>query len=189
MNKKIFFGIDPGKGGALAYFCMDVVSARIIDYGVCDLPLCKVSRASDREEVDPVVLKAIMMKICNDMAMAHEQSVMTLEHVWARPSGGGGHAAAGLVSNANLVNAMTCVKTVTKLMGLPFLLVIPQTWKKHYALSSDKEAARAMAISLFPKVKDLLKFKKNADRAEALLIAWYGFQRFKMDGPEAFQKD
>lgn len=47
--------------------------------------------------------------------------------------------------------------------------VAPGVWKKHFRLDSDKEKARALAIKRFPNVD--LRLKKDAGRAEALLIA------------------
>jgi crossover junction endodeoxyribonuclease RuvC len=52
--------------------------------------------------------------------------------------------------------------------------VTPSKWKKHFGLSSDKEQARGLAIQRFPLIAECLNRKKDADRAEALLIAqWY----------------
>ena len=99
---------------------------------------------------------------------------MTLEHVWAMPPVDSTRNS-GIVSAASITNSMTCVKTVTKLIGIDFKLVVPRVWKKYYGIEKDKEIARALAIQLFPMQADLLKFKKNADRAEALLIANYGY--------------
>ena len=47
--------------------------------------------------------------------------------------------------------------------------VAPGVWKKHFRLDSDKEKARALAIKRFPNVD--LRLKRDAGRAEALLIA------------------
>ena len=47
--------------------------------------------------------------------------------------------------------------------------VASTVWKKHFRLDSDKEKARALAIERFPNVK--LHLKKDAGRAEALLMA------------------
>ena len=47
--------------------------------------------------------------------------------------------------------------------------VAPGVWKRHFRLDRDKEKARALAIRRFPNVK--LHLKKDAGRAEALLMA------------------
>jgi len=174
MNKQIFFGIDPGKTGALAWIVGDMVSLQIRNYGVCDLPICPVSKTSKKNEVDPVYLRKIILDVCDQHEVHVGESFMTLEHVWAMPPVDSTRNS-GIVSAASITNSMTCVKTVTKLMEIPFKLVVPRVWKKYYGIEKDKEIARALANQLFPMSSELLKYKKNADRAEALLIANYGY--------------
>ena len=53
-------------------------------------------------------------------------------------------------------------------------LVAPAVWKKHFRLDSDKEKARALALHRWPEHNHRLERKKDANRAEALLIGdWY----------------
>ena len=59
-------------------------------------------------------------------------------------------------------------------LRLPLTLVTPGTWKGFHNLHSDKEAARALAIKKWPEHNRHLHRKKDADRAEALLIGdWF----------------
>jgi len=52
--------------------------------------------------------------------------------------------------------------------------VRPHAWKKHFGLvGKDKDAARGLAIELYPSVADELSRKKDCGRADALLIAAY----------------
>jgi crossover junction endodeoxyribonuclease RuvC len=53
--------------------------------------------------------------------------------------------------------------------------VAPAIWKKHFGLSTDKDASRALAGQTFPDQADLWKLKKQDGRAEAALIALYGW--------------
>ena len=53
--------------------------------------------------------------------------------------------------------------------GVKIIDVAPGLWKKYFRLDSDKEKARALAIKRFPHVN--LSLKKDAGRAEALLMA------------------
>jgi len=55
--------------------------------------------------------------------------------------------------------------------------VTPQSWKKHYRLTANKDDARLRAIHNWPRLSDELSRKKDADRAEALLIAKYKQER------------
>lgn len=57
--------------------------------------------------------------------------------------------------------------------------VTPQRWKKHFGLYASKDAARARAIALFPDHRELFARKCDDGRAEAALIALYGFRASK----------
>lgn len=50
----------------------------------------------------------------------------------------------------------------------------PQRWKKEMGLDSDKQGSLDMAIETFPHEEDMFRRKKDADRAEAALLALYG---------------
>jgi len=62
-------------------------------------------------------------------------------------------------------------------LGLPLELHSPSSWKKKMELTSDKEACRALAVNLFPTAE--LSYKKDHNRAEALLLAYYAYQSHK----------
>ena len=54
------------------------------------------------------------------------------------------------------------------------VLVVPSVWKKYFALDSDKEKARALALRTFAKNPEHFSRKKDHGRAEAALLAVYG---------------
>lgn len=62
-------------------------------------------------------------------------------------------------------------------LGVRVETVRPAQWKKSFSLQggkTNKEAARLKALSLWPTLAaDNLKFKKDHNRAEALLLAEY----------------
>lgn len=87
-----------------------------------------------------------------------------LERVWAQP----GQGPSGTFS---LGATFGCIRGVFVTLGIPLVFPAPVTWKKHYALTSDKEKSRTLAISTWPTAE--LHLKKHADRAEALLLAKY----------------
>ena len=65
-------------------------------------------------------------------------------------------------------------------IGHKYVLVTPQAWKKHFGLiGKSKDDARILAIELFPRIKDQLSRKKDCGRADALLIARYGMEKYK----------
>lgn len=51
--------------------------------------------------------------------------------------------------------------------------ISPRKWKKAIGLTSDKEVSRFKAIELFPSLASMLCRKKDHNRAEALLLAYY----------------
>lgn len=64
---------------------------------------------------------------------------------------------------------------------LPQIPARPQTWKKHFRIVGDrrrqKEQARGAAIDLWPDWADSFRRVKDADRAEASLIALWAEQK------------
>src|SRR5207249_11958301 len=60
-------------------------------------------------------------------------------------------------------------------VGLPYTRVRPQVWKRTLGLGKDKEQARLRAQQLYPGAGQ--RRKKDQGRADALLLAHYGWQR------------
>jgi crossover junction endodeoxyribonuclease RuvC len=58
-------------------------------------------------------------------------------------------------------------------LQLPYTTVRPVVWKKAFSLGKDKEQARLRAQQLYPSAD--LRRKKDHGRAEALLLARYGW--------------
>ena len=61
---------------------------------------------------------------------------------------------------------------VCKVLDIPVTTITPVSWKKKVGLlTTDKDASRQLALKLYPELQETLKFKKNVDRADAILIA------------------
>jgi crossover junction endodeoxyribonuclease RuvC len=98
-----------------------------------------------------------------DMKVAH----MVVENVHAMPL-------QGLSSTFKFGMGVGIIHGVAGALRLPLTLVTPRQWKAYHSLTSDKEVARALAIRKWPELNRYLDRKKDADRAEALLIGdWY----------------
>lgn len=69
------------------------------------------------------------------------------------------------------------VEGVVAARHYPHTLVAPKEWKKALGLSDSKEQARAKAIRLWPPAAKMLERVKDHNRAEALLIAKYGWDK------------
>jgi hypothetical protein len=61
--------------------------------------------------------------------------------------------------------------------GIPTFEVDPSAWKKSMHLSTDKNASRALASQYFPDASDQWARVKDDGRAEAALIAYYGWRK------------
>lgn len=111
-----------------------------------------------------------------DMKVAH----MVVENVHAMPL-------QGLSSTFKFGMGVGIIHGVAGALRLPLTLVTPRQWKAYHALTSDKEQARALAIRKWPEHNRRLDRKKDADRAEALLIGdWYYVRCVIPQVPEIF---
>ena len=151
MNARCVAGIDPGLSGAVAFYFVDA-PGRVAIY---DMPEC------DGE----VNVAALADRI---RQMAPTEAI--IERVWARQNNG--------VSQAfKFGGAYYSARTVLQLLDIPTTLVTPTKWKKRFNLAGGKEGkeqARALAMRTFPASADHFKRIKDADRAEAALLAKYG---------------
>lgn len=159
----IIIGIDPGLFGAVA-----LINSRATLLGkdsvVFDIPTMQTGKTTKKNEVDCrslyLKLEPLTMKIDSDI-------IVCLEQVNAMPG-------QGVSSMFSMGHTLGAIKGVIASLGFELHMVTPQKWKKHFGLNKDKELSRSMAIRLFPSLADSLNRKKDADRAEALLIArWY----------------
>jgi crossover junction endodeoxyribonuclease RuvC len=94
-----------------------------------------------------------------------------ISEVWIEEVGS--MPAQGVSSVFSLGDSRGCIRGVCEALGLPVQRAHPRTWKKHYALDSDKSASLACAIRLYPGC-EMLARKKDHGRAEAILLARYG---------------
>jgi crossover junction endodeoxyribonuclease RuvC len=72
---------------------------------------------------------------------------------------------------------MGVLQGVFQTLLIPYTLVTPQKWQKHFGKSKDKDQSRLLATRLYPQLADKFKQKKDDGRAEALLIAKYGSEQ------------
>ena len=83
----------------------------------------------------------------------------------------------GRQSAYNFGQGVGTIKGVMATLAISYQAVAPAKWKRHFALSRDKDASRAAATRLFPgNASDFLR-KKDDGRAEAALLALYGLSQ------------
>lgn len=141
-------GLDPGQSGAIALY--DTAHPAAIT--VADMPV--VGGA-----VDAVELSRIIRECAPDLVV--------VEAVHSMPK-------QGVASSFKFGTSYGIALGVVGALHLTHRLVAPTVWKKHFRLSSDKEQSRALAIRTWPECGKSFSRKKDADRAEASLLARFG---------------
>jgi len=146
---KCIMGLDPGASGAVAFYYPD--SPQLIS--AYDVPL-----------IDKRINAAALYDLIRD----HSPELAVVEIVHAMPK-------QGVSSSFNFGMSYGVALGVVGALKVPTIHVSPTKWKKYFALSADKEQARAVAISKWPAALHFRR-KKDNGRAEAALMAVYGHQ-------------
>jgi len=146
-------GIDPGIKGGLGFISIE--TGKVIH--TCDIPIVQHTKAKK------LVNASAVAELFREYNVTHA----IIEDVNTMPG-------QGIASSGTFMKAVGTLFGVAAGHGAVILWVRPTQWKKHYGLpGKDKEPARAMAIDLFPEAAGDMKFKKDADKAEGLLLARY----------------
>lgn len=154
----ITIGIDPGLSGAVGVLNNGLYQA------VEDMPTVAKGSGSVKSEADAAGLLGMLRWYSKpDIPVA-----VALERVNAMPG-------QGVSSVFSLGDSFGVARAVVAASRFELTYVTPATWKRHFGLSSDKEQCRALAIRLFPDAP--LHLKKYADRAEALLMARWLYEK------------
>jgi crossover junction endodeoxyribonuclease RuvC len=67
-------------------------------------------------------------------------------------------------------------------MQLSTYFIRPAKWKKYFNLiNSEKDASRTKAIQIFPYISSKLSKKKDANKADAILLASFFFETFQSE--------
>ena len=107
-------------------------------------------------------------------AASGPSSVCCLEKVGAMPG-------QGVVSMFNFGHNLGYIEGLLQAFDIPYQLVPPQTWKKEFCVTSDKNTSIEVCRKLFPHVSLLPTVrsrKPNDGMAEAILMAEYARRRF-----------
>ena len=146
----LILGCDPGKSGALA-----LVTAAGVLHDVIDMP-----------DATGAALGAHL----RDFLEAHSPNVVVcawVEQVHAMPK-------QGVVSSFNFGANYGAILSALGALGVRTELVTPNVWKKAMRCTADKTLARQRACERWPESSGLFARAKDADRAEAALVAEYG---------------
>jgi hypothetical protein len=154
----VYIGIDPGLSGALAVLAPDGTLQALWDTPVLTL---KVVRGT-KHQYDVPGMVALLQPYAG--AGLH----VVIEESQAMPGQG-------------VRSMFTCGYGYGLWLGIlgalriPYTPIRPMVWKKAFSLGKDKEQARLRAMQLFPGAD--LRLKRHHGRAEALLLASWGWQQ------------
>ncbi len=150
-------GVDPGFTGAVAILDPD---GNLCD--VHDMPT--VPGQKGKTELNHAKLHDVMGATWNGRA-----SIVWLELVGARP----GQGVSSMLRFGKQIGAIE-MSAASHKQELRF--VTPSSWKGYFGLSADKGVARGLAMRRFPSHASLFERVKDDGRAEACLIALYGYE-------------
>ena len=88
----------------------------------------------------------------------------------------------GVTSMFNFGQSFGILKGICSAMQLSMYFVRPAKWKKYFSLiNSEKDASRTKAIEIFPYFSSNLSRKKDSNKADAILIASFYHETYKID--------
>ena len=153
-------GVDPGLQGALATW--DGKQLIIID-----VPIVK-ARARGNEINLPALADVVRKLTPFDFAYVERNSVRPKEGISSAQKN-------GLVAGMLLGCVAMCCRQIYRPTS--------QLWKKVMRLTKDKEYSRTKAIEEFPDYHHFFARKKDHNRAEAALLALYGYRQHRANAP------
>ena len=159
-------GIDPGISGAICFF----KDGKVVD--LIEMPIMAEGKKNKKQVNGSQIYNEILKKVnkleTNDIRVIVEQ-------VSAMPG-------QGVTSMFNFGQSFGILKGICSAMQLPIFFVRPAKWKKYFNLiNSEKDASRTRAIEIFPHFSSQLSKKKDANKADAILIASFYYETHKKE--------
>ena len=160
----LIIGIDPGINGAICLF----KDGKIVD--VFEMPKMAVGK-KNKSQVNA-------SQIFNEIQKAVEgedktKVIAVIEQVSAMPG-------QGVTSMFNFGQSFGVLKGIFSAMQIPMDFVSPVKWKKFFNfINTNKDASRTKAIEIYPYFSSKLSKKKDANKADAILISSFYYQNAK----------
>ena len=150
----IIIGIDPGVSGAI---CI-LTDGKITE--IYEMPTM-IDGKKNKKQVNGAEVTNIINK-----ELVNEKDVnVVIEHVSAMPG-------QGVTSMFNFGQSFGVLKGICAALKLPVHFIRPVKWKKHFNLiNTEKDASRTKVIEVFPYISSKISKKKDANKADAILIA------------------
>ena len=162
----LIIGIDPGISGSICF----LQEGKIID--VIEMP----SMTDGKKNKKQVNGAQIFNEISKRIKGTEKQDIrVAIEQVSAMPG-------QGVTSMFNFGQSFGILKGICSAMQLPMYFIRPAKWKKYFNLiNSEKDASRTRAIEIFPYFSSELAKKKDTNKAEAILIASFYNETYKLE--------
>ena len=163
----LIIGIDPGISGSICF----LDNGKILD--VIEMPIMTDGKKNKKQVNGSQVYNEVTKRI---KQFEKNQIRVVIEHVSAMPG-------QGVTSMFNFGQSFGILKGICTAMQLPMYFVRPAKWKKYFnLLNSEKDASRTRAIEIFPYFSSQLSKKKDSNKADAILIASFYHETYKIDG-------
>ena len=160
----LIIAIDPGISGSICFF----KGGKIVD--IIEMPNMAEGKKNKRQVNGAQIYNEISSRIKN---FSKEDIKVVIEQVSAMPG-------QGVTSMFNFGQSFGVLKGICSAMQLPMYFVRPAKWKKYFNLiNSEKDASRTKAIEIFPYISSKLTKKKDANKADAILLASFFFETYK----------
>mgnify|MGYP001467251395 FL=1 len=162
----LIIGIDPGISGSICF----LLDGKILD--VIEMPTMTEGKKNKKQ----VNGSQIYNEICKRINKNEKQEIrIVIEQVSAMPG-------QGVTSMFNFGQSFGILKGISSAMQLPMYFVRPAKWKKYFNLiNSEKDASRTRAIEIFPYFSSQLSKKKDSNKADAILIASFHHETYKIE--------
>ena len=162
----LIIGIDPGITGSICFF----QDGKIID--VIEMPNMPEGKKNKKQVNGAQIYYEISSRIKD---IKKEDIKVIIEQVSAMPG-------QGVTSMFNFGQSFGILKGICSAMQLPMYFVRPVKWKKYFNLiNSEKDASRTKAIQIFPYISAQLSRKKDGNKADAILIASFYYETYKLE--------
>ena len=157
----LIIAIDPGINGAICFFENGEVKE------VLEMPTMAEGKKNKRQVNGRQIYNEISSRIENYKL---QDINVVVEQVSAMPG-------QGVTSMFNFGQSFGVLKGIFSAMQIPMDFVSPVKWKKYYNLiNTQKDSSRTKAIEFFPYISSKLSRKKDANKADAILIASFYYQ-------------
>ena len=162
----LIIGIDPGISGAICFFENGEVKE------IIEMPTMADGKKNKKQINGTQIYNEILGRIRN---FSKKDIFVVIEQVSAMPG-------QGVTSMFNFGQSFGVIKGICSAMQLSTYFIRPVKWKKYFGLiKSEKDASRTKAIEIFPYFSSQLSKKKDSNKADAILIASFYYETYKID--------